>query len=308
MEFVGAALPRLHGTATEVLGGAPRTDRVPGQRSIAAEPLLHLPRAASASESPRPHTKLSYVRAVENESPIPFEARILYQDELILVADKPHFLPVVPSGAYVNETLLTRLKTISGIATLSPAHRIDRETAGLVLFTLRPETRGAYQALFRDRVVEKIYEAIAPFRDDLQWPMTYRSRLERSRAQFMQAETVAGEPNAETHIECVERVLVEDEIISTETPLARYRLTPRTGVRHQLRVQLAALGIPIVNDAIYPLLKPVSRDDFSQPLQLLAKELAFIDPITKQERRFVSTRRLRGSANGQMVGTSKEMV
>lgn len=254
--------------------------------TVVAEPSLEMERVARATDRPRAHSKLSYARAVEHETPIPFAESILYQDELIVVADKPHFLPVVPSGAYVNETLLTRLKLRTGIATLAPAHRIDRETAGLVLFTIRPETRGAYQQLFRNRSVEKVYEAIAPFRENLRLPVTYRSRLERSRVHFMQAETVAGEVNAETIIELDER------FDGANASLARYRLTPKTGARHQLRAQLAALGIPIVNDAIYPEWLPAMRADFSRPLQLLAKTLAFTDPITHRRHRFESALRL----------------
>jgi tRNA pseudouridine32 synthase/23S rRNA pseudouridine746 synthase len=277
-----ATKPPISEAQARSAGSTRVSNNVGTNATAVAEPAREKDLVARATERPRAHTKLSYARAVENEPPIPFAESIVYRDNLIVVADKPHFLPVVPSGAYVNETLLTRLKLKTGIATLAPAHRIDRETAGLVLFTIRPETRGAYQQLFRDRCVEKVYEAIAPFRESLRLPVTYRSRLERSRVQFMQAETVAGDVNAETIIELDER------FDGVNASLARYRLTPRTGARHQLRAQLAALGIPIVNDAIYPELRPVMRADFSRPLQLLAKTLAFTDPITHQRYRFES--------------------
>jgi tRNA pseudouridine32 synthase / 23S rRNA pseudouridine746 synthase len=243
---------------------------------------------AHASDAPRAHAKLTYFRSVENETLVPFEERVLYQDDHILVADKPHFLPVAPSGRYVNETLLSRLKQRTGIATLAPAHRIDRETAGLVLFTIQPDTRDAYQSLFRDRLIEKNYEAIVPFRADVALPMTYRSRLERGE-HFMQAITIEGEPNAETHIELIER------ISTPHGDFARLKLQPRTGARHQLRAQLSALGMPIVNDTIYPRLQSIdenARDDFSLPLQLLAKTLSFVDPITKAHRMFQSAQLL----------------
>jgi tRNA pseudouridine32 synthase / 23S rRNA pseudouridine746 synthase len=249
--------------------------------------LLQHNAIARDTDPPRAHAKLTYQRHVENETLIPFEERVVYEDDHILVADKPHFLAVTPSGSYVNETLLARLKQRTGIATLSPAHRIDRETAGLVLFTKTIVARNPYQSLFRERRVEKIYEAIVHIRDESvleKLPMTYRSRLERGE-HFMQAVTVDGEPNAETLIELIGR------FTSNGCSFAHLQLTPRTGARHQLRAQLAALGMPIVNDTIYPELKPFadpSRDDFAAPLQLLAKTLSFVDPIVKAQRIFQS--------------------
>ncbi|MEQ1518170.1 MAG: pseudouridine synthase [Usitatibacteraceae bacterium] len=125
----------------------------------------------------RPHLKLFYYRHIPEETRIPFEETILFQDEHLVVVDKPHFLPVTPGGRYLQETLLVRLKRKLGTDTLAPMHRIDRETAGVVVFTLQPELRGKYQELFAQRAVAKTYQAIAPFRDDLDFPMTYRSRL-----------------------------------------------------------------------------------------------------------------------------------
>ena len=236
-----------------------------------------------ARESPfTPHRKIYYYRTVADEQRILLEETLLFQDEHIVVADKPHFLPVAPAGRFVQETLLVRLKRKLKIDTLAPAHRIDRDTAGLVLFTIQPPERDAYQRMFRERTVEKRYEAIASVCADRAFPQTRRSRLIEGDA-FMQMHEVPGEPNAETHI----------EVIENSGDLARYLLSPVTGQKHQLRVHMAALGVPIVNDRIYPKLiaeQPV--DDFSKPLQLLAKELAFVDPITRQTRRFLSDRRL----------------
>jgi len=232
----------------------------------------------------RANTRLYYFRQIDTEPAIPFEAQIVYRDDVLLVADKPHFLPVTPVGRYVQQTLLTRLKRATGIATLTPLHRIDRETAGLVLFSIRPADRNAYQSLFRERQVEKIYEAIAPFRQDLTLPLTRRSRmLERADA-FMQMEEVgAGEPNSETHIAMIER----------QGDSARYELRPRSGQKHQLRVHMSGLGVPIYGDRIYPVLQPEeAAPDFSHPLQLLAREVGFVDPVTGEERRFVSGRGL----------------
>ena len=232
----------------------------------------------------QPHAKLYYYRSIETETRIPFEEVVLFEDDCIVVADKPHFLPVTPGGRYLQETLLVRLKRKLGLDTLAPMHRIDRETAGLVLFTKQPHTRGIYQALFAEREVVKRYQAIAPLRAELPLPMTYRSRLVGA-DHFMRMRETAGEPNAETSIELME----------TRGELARYRLLPVTGKRHQLRVQMAALGMAIQNDQIYPehLTKAqIEADDFSKPLQLLAETIAFRDPVTEQERQFESKQNL----------------
>ena len=192
-------------------------------------------------------------------------------------------MPVTPSGLYLHQTLLNRLKKKTGIQTLSPIHRIDRDTAGLVIFSIKPDERAAYQNLFRDRVVRKIYEAIAPYSEtlDAKLPMTYQSRLEESE-HFLQMMEVAGEPNTDTLI----------EIITQSKSWAKYRLTPGSGKKHQLRCHLNALGIPIKDDQIYPILTPYQEYDLdvSKPLQLLAKEISFLDPITNAQREFMSQR------------------
>ncbi|WP_349741240.1 pseudouridine synthase [Roseateles cavernae] len=228
--------------------------------------------------------RVFYYRQLAAEPDIPFAETLLFQDEQLLVADKPHFLPVTPKGRYVQQTLLTRLKKRCGIASLTPIHRIDRETAGLCLFAVRPEDRDAYQRLFRERAVDKVYEAIAGYRQDLALPLSYRSRLQERADAFMQMAEVAGEPNAETHIALLERL---------GEGLARYELRPSTGQKHQLRAQMSALGLPIVGDRIYPRLLPEQAEpDYTQPLQLLAREIAFVDPITGQARAFCSARTL----------------
>jgi tRNA pseudouridine32 synthase / 23S rRNA pseudouridine746 synthase len=242
-------------------------------------PFLQAPASrAREYDPPRAHAKLAYSRHVENETPIPFEETIVYQDDHIVVADKPHFLPVVPSGAFVRETLLVRLRLKLNIETLTPIHRIDRETAGLVVFCIRPQERGAYQSLFRDRLVTKTYEAIAPYRESLTKPMIHRSRLVDAE-HFMQMKEIEGEVNGETHIEMIDRV----------GELARYKLTPLTGKRHQLRVHMNALVAPILNDRIYPKLLPNDEiANYENPLQLIAKSIEFIDPFTGDIRRFES--------------------
>lgn len=228
-----------------------------------------------------PHQKIYYYRSVANEPSIPFDETVLFQDEFIVVADKPHFLPVVPAGRFVQETLLVRLKRKLGIEDLAPAHRIDRDTAGLVLFTVQPKTRGAYHRLFSDRVIEKRYEAIASFNPEIVFPVTRCTRLVAGPA-FMQMQEVPGAVNAETLI----------ELVRVQGTFACVALTPRTGQKHQLRAHMAALGMPIVNDRIYPRLLPQGPDDLTKPLQLLARSVAFVDPITGAPRRFVSARAL----------------
>jgi tRNA pseudouridine32 synthase / 23S rRNA pseudouridine746 synthase len=231
------------------------------------------------------HQKIYYYRSVPTEPRIPFEETVLFQDDHLVVADKPHFLPVNPSGRYLQETLLVRLKRRTGLDTLAPLHRIDRDTAGLVVFIVQPDTRSAYHGLFLQHAVHKRYEAIAPWRPDLTLPRTHRSRLVQS-AHFLQMHEVAGEPNSETHI----------ELMQTQGPLARYALQPITGKTHQLRAHMNALGIPILNDLIYPVLTPekleFSAEDYAQPLLLLARSISFTDPITGQPREFHSPRRL----------------
>ena len=223
------------------------------------------------------HMRLYYYRALDAEIRIPFEAAVLYQDAHLVVADKPHFLPVTPSGHYLQETLLVRLKNLLGIDSLAPIHRIDRETAGLVLFSIQPNERDAYQALFRRHEITKHYEAIAQSRADLPFPLTRKTRIVQDEPFFRQRE-VPGEANSETHISLLER----------RGDQARYALNPVTGKKHQLRVHMNALGLPILNDRMYPPVEVTPDDDYSEPLQLLATSIEFIDPITRQARRFES--------------------
>ena len=224
--------------------------------------------------------RVYYYRELPTEVPVPFEEVVLFQDEHLLVVDKPHFLPVTPAGKYLQQTLLVRLKRRLGVEALVPIHRIDRETAGLVLFSLQASSRGAYQQLFADRHVTKHYEAIVPWVDGHTLPATYSSRLEDHT--FMCVHEVPGEANATTHI----------QVTSVVGDRAKLQLSPVTGRKHQLRVQCAALGIPILHDRIYPRLLPEGTDDFAHPLQLLAKHLRFADPVTGALREFTSPRTL----------------
>ena len=229
------------------------------------------------------HMRIYYYRALDDEARIPFEETVLFQDAHLVVADKPHFLPVTPSGHYLQETLLVRLKNRLGIDTLSPIHRIDRETAGLVMFSTQVEDRNAYQGLFRTHTIVKHYEAIAPWRGDLKLPATRKSRIVEDDLFFRQREA-AGQANSETRI----------DVIEVRGHTARYALSPVTGKKHQLRVHMNALGVPIINDRMYPPRADTPGDDFNLPLQLLAKSIAFTDPVTGEMRRFESGLQLLG--------------
>lgn len=250
-------------------------------RLARAEVLDEHGRALNADAPCLSGARLYYYRQLEAEPAIPFEAELLFQDEHLLVVDKPHFLSMIPAGRHLRETLLSRLRLKLDLPELTPCHRLDRETAGVTLFCLHPPSRGAYQKLFEARSVHKTYEAIAPFRADLLLPRLHRSRLEEGEGFFTMGE-VAGEPNSETLIELIER----------RGDWALYRLSPHTGKKHQLRAHLAALGIPIRHDPWYPVLQPEKGEDFSQPLQLLARSLRFIDPFSGELREFHSQRQL----------------
>jgi len=225
-----------------------------------------------------------YYRELVSEKPIPFLERVIYQDEHILVADKPHFLPVIPAGRFLHETLLIRLRKQGKLEELVPIHRLDRETAGVVMFSLNPKTRGLYSSLFQDRQIRKVYEALAPAPSNLQglrFPLTRRSRIVRGEP-FFRMKEAAGEPNSETFI----------EVLKNRDCVTLYQLIPVTGRKHQLRVHLSALGIAIINDTLYPRMSFEEDDDFSRPLKLLAKSISFQDPLSGQERYFQSDGRL----------------
>ncbi|HXP01107.1 MAG TPA: pseudouridine synthase [Luteibacter sp.] len=228
----------------------------------------------------RPGAIVTYCREVPDESRIPFEETIVHADDDLVVVDKPHFLPVMPAGRYVEETLSVRLIRRLGNPHLVALHRLDRLTAGLVVFSARRSSRDAYTRLFREREIAKTYEALAAPMPDRAFPFVYESRLERSEP-FFRMQEVEGVPNARTRIDVIERG--ERHWL--------YRLEPITGRKHQLRVHMAALGAPILGDPLYPELRE-EAEDFVDPLRLLARELRFIDPLTGVERAFRSERHL----------------
>lgn len=232
--------------------------------------------------------RIYYWRQLPDEPEVPFHEAVLFQDEHLVVADKPHFLPVTPGGRYIRQTLLVRLKLHLDLPNLSPLHRIDRETAGLVVFSVRPEERDAYQRLFRERRVHKTYEAIAAHDPRRAWPQTRRSHLLEQEDAFYKMREAApheGLPdNSETRI----------DLLELRGRWARYRLEPVSGKRHQLRVHMLALGLPLHGDQFYPTVKrgPDEAEDFAEPLRLLARHMAFTDPVTGQARTFTSARTL----------------
>jgi tRNA pseudouridine32 synthase/23S rRNA pseudouridine746 synthase len=225
--------------------------------------------------------RVHYFREVSAEAAIPFKEAVLYRDDHLVIADKPHFLPVIPAGVHVRETLLTRLTEQLDNPNLVPLHRIDRATAGLVMLSANPQTRAQYQALFREQRILKCYEALAPELVALAFPLVRRSRVVAG-PEFFRMQEVAGESNSETTIDVIERT----------DAFFRYALRPRTGRKHQLRVHLSGLGAPILGDRLYPVLQPAAPDDYARPLQLLARSLEFVDPRTGALRRFESALQL----------------
>lgn len=236
----------------------------------------------AASQVYRAGRRIRYFREVADEPAIPFDETVLHVDEHLVVVDKPHFLPVMPAGPYVEETLQARIVRRLGNPELTPLHRIDRLTAGLVLFSANPATRSAYQALFAERRIEKRYEAIAPALPAMQFPLQRATRLAADPQIFFRMCEVDGVANSETLLEVCER----------RERYWRYALQPVTGRKHQLRVHMAALGAPICNDPWYPALRAQEPDDYARPLQLLARRLAFIDPLSGRPRHFESGRQL----------------
>jgi tRNA pseudouridine32 synthase/23S rRNA pseudouridine746 synthase len=216
-------------------------------------------------------------RELPDEVAVPFDIPLLYRDDDIVVVDKPHFLATTPRGGHVAQTALVRLRRSLELPELSPAHRLDRLTAGVLLFTTRREVRGAYQTMFARGLVSKTYLARASGVSHVALPTVVRSRIIKRRG-HLQAIEEPGEPNAETWVEALGE--------------GRYRLTPRTGRTHQLRVHMASLGLPIDNDPLYPRIVEVAADDFSAPLRLVAHRLEFEDPLTGEPRSFVSSAQL----------------
>jgi tRNA pseudouridine32 synthase/23S rRNA pseudouridine746 synthase len=275
-EGVGPARVRLHGglVAAEL---ATRFGAAAHAKVLAGEVFCADGSVVNQTTTVASGAHVFLYRDLPDEVTVPFDMPILYRDEDIVVVDKPPFLATMPRGGHVVQTALVRLRRELGLPELSPAHRLDRLTAGVLLFTTRRAVRGRYQTLFARGQVRKLYEAVAYGTPNRTLPAVLCSRIVKQRG-VLQAREEPGEPNAET---LVERLSGD-----------QYRLTPRTGRTHQLRVHMNRLGVPIVNDPLYPVVKDIAPDDFSAPLQLLAGSLEFDDPITGRPRRFASARSL----------------
>lgn len=252
--------------------------RIPSHRidaMLAAGDIVDMAGPISFDAPYVPGEAVWFHRDLPPETVVPFDISIVHRDDALLVIDKPHFLSTIPRGGHILETALVRLRLELELPQLVPAHRLDRVTAGLVLFVVDPTLRGAYQTLFQDRKVRKEYEAIARYDPSLTLPTVVRSRIVSEKGQFT-AHKVDGEPNAHTTVELLEH----------RDGLGRYRLTPLTGRTHQLRLHMNSLGVPILGDDLYPTASGRAVDDFTDPLQLLASALEFTDPISKALRRF----------------------
>lgn len=226
-----------------------------------------------------------YYREPPVEKAIPFDVDLLHQDRDLVVVDKPHFLPTTPGGKFVQNSALVRLRNLLDIPELTPIHRLDRATAGLLMFSTRRETRGAYQLMFENRQVQKVYEAVSDRPSDWDpsaFPLVYRNHIVKNRSEVCVRVDTAREPNSETLI----------ELLSADEHSVHTLLRPHSGKMHQLRVHLAALGLGIRGDGFYPVLLPETPDDFERPLQLLARELHFVDPLSGAQREFITRRTL----------------
>lgn len=266
-----------------------RFPRIPAgilrQRLAAGDIVDEAGRPQSADSPYRPGGWLWYYREVPDEAPVPFDLEVLHRDERLVVVDKPHFMASTPGGRYLRHTALVRLRNQLDLPELSPMHRLDRDTAGVLMFCTEPAFRGRYQALFQARSVHKEYEAVARVPDTMTLPHLHRSRIEEVAGRFVMRE-VAGEANSETRVELLRWL--------DDARMAHLRLVPTTGRKHQLRVHLCALGMPILNDGFYPW-TPESvpgEDDYARPLQLLARAVEFRDPVDGRRRRFESRRSL----------------
>lgn len=247
-----------------------------------------------------PGERIWYFRELADEPELPSDLPILFEDEHVLAIDKPHFLPTTPRGAYIAQTALTKLRVREGNPLLIPIHRLDRPTAGVLLFAKTVEARRPFQMMFQHRQVSKTYHAVAPVTADPAAAeqalstegLLVRSHIQKVRdvlqvQQLSEAECAAQgvDPNTLTTARILETFTpspAEAEAWGAERdrPWGLYELAPHTGKTHQLRAHLNLLGAPILGDVLYPRVLPDGPDRPEYPLQLLARTLSFEHPIT----------------------------
>lgn len=273
---LGPARVRLRGGAV-LVEFADRFGEAAAQKVLNGEVFTADGTVVTADTVLQPNSVVYLYRELPDEIPVPFDVPVLYRDENLVVVDKPHFLATMPRGRHVAQTALVRLRRELDLPELSPAHRLDRLTAGVLVFTARRAVRGAYQTMFARGGAAKTYLAHSSAPTDRDFPVTVRSRIIKRRG-LLQAVEEPGEPNAETVVQ--------------HSGDGRYRLLPRTGRTHQLRVHMNSLGLPITGDPLYPEVVDVAAGDFTTPLKLLAQTLEFTDPVTGIRRRFTSARTL----------------
>lgn len=265
--------------------GAWLHDRLPERAGVTR--LLHERRfvyddlrPVGAEDGYRPHTFVWFHRDLREEAEVPGSLAVVHRDDRLVVVDKPAFLSTIPRGRHVTQSVVVRLRAELDLPELSPLHRLDRVTSGLLLLATERRWRGPYQRLFERGTVHKTYRAVAPWRDELREAVVVRNHLRKVRGTWQTEVVDDARVNAVTVVEMESRL----------GSLAVYQLTPQTGRTHQLRVHLHGLGAPIVDDPLYPVVTNVSVDDFSRPLQLLAAGLDFVDPVDGRARRFRSDR------------------
>lgn len=238
--------------------------------------------AVQSGDAYRQSTPIWFHRDLPDETPVPGDMPIVYRDDRIIVIDKPPFLSSIPRGKHILESAVVKLRAQVDLPELTPAHRLDRVTSGLLLFTTERRWRGAYQTVFQQRIAHKVYHALAATDESRTWPVTVKNHLVKHEGTHRVQVIDDAPANAISTID-VQRVLGESSI---------YRLTPLTGKTHQLRQHMLSLGLPIQGDPLYPVERAVALDDFTDPLQLLAAELSFTDPVDGSTRHFRSSRSL----------------
>lgn len=250
---------------------------------VPVDDWLHEARFVDATGTPitpaTPYSPATFIWFHKDLRPEPeiADLTVLHRDDRIVVIDKPHFLASIPRGSHIRASALVKLRTQLGLPDLAPAHRLDRLTAGVMLFSTARRWRSAYQELFEKRLTTKVYEALAPALPHLATPTMLRSHIAKRRGELQAVELPDEPPNAETLL----------TLVSTDGPVGRYRLEPTTGRTHQLRVHMNSIGAPIVGDPLYPTVSDAPEDP-DHPLRLVARSLAFTDPVDGSLRRFTS--------------------